>query len=115
MTAKFEIFLGRNNQYYFRLRSANNQIILGSEGYTTKSNCQNGINSVKTHSPYDQYYRRLNASNGQYYFTLIASNGQVIGVSETYTTTQAMDNGISAVKRDAPNAQIIDLTLQRYG
>lgn len=115
MTKKFEIFLGRDNQFYFRLRSANNQIILGSEGYTTKSNCQNGIDSAKSHSPYDQYYRRLTARNGQYYFTLIASNGQVIGVSETYTTAQARDNGISAVKRDAPSAPVIDLTLQRYG
>tara|TARA_R110002012_G_scaffold18262_2_gene67361 strand:+ start:426 stop:773 length:348 start_codon:yes stop_codon:yes gene_type:complete len=115
MTKRFELFQGTNSQYYFRLKSANNEIILASEGYTTKANCHNGIQSVKSHSPYDSYYKRLNSANGQYYFTLTASNGQVIGVSETYTTTQARENGISAVKRDAPTAPVLDLTLRQVG
>ncbi|WP_125782579.1 MULTISPECIES: YegP family protein [Pseudoalteromonas] len=115
MTKRFEVFQGTNSQYYFRLKSANHEIILASEGYTTKANCLNGIQSVKLHAPYDSNYNRLNSVNYQYYFTLKASNGQVIGVSETYTTTQARENGIAAVKRDAPTASVIDLTLQSVG
>ncbi|MEM5536546.1 YegP family protein [Neptuniibacter pectenicola] len=110
MSAKFEIFLGSNSQYYFRLKAPNGQIILASEGYTTKQNCKNGIASVKVSAPYDSNYDRLTARNGQNYFTLKASNGQVIGVSETYTTSSARDNGIEAVKAYAPSASIVDLT-----
>ena len=47
----------------------------------------------------------------QYYFALKASNGEIIGSSEMYNSTHARENGISAVKRDAPNASILDLSL----
>lgn len=113
MSKRFEIFQGANNQYYFRLRADNNEPILASEGYTTKANCLNGVQSVKTHAPNDIYYNKRTARNDQYYFTLNAANNQVIGVSEMYTTEAARNNGISAVKRDAPNAPIVDLTTQR--
>lgn len=107
---KFQIFKSSsNNQYYYRLRARNGEIILVGEGYTTKQSCLNGINSVKENAPYDSRYDRRIATNGQYYFVLKASNGQVIGVSETYTTVSARENGINAVKRDAPGAPVEDL------
>jgi uncharacterized protein YegP (UPF0339 family) len=110
MSAKFEIFLGSNRQYYFRLKAPNGEPILASEGYTVKANCQNGIQSVKTHSPYDANYKRLTSTNSQYYFTLHASNGQVIGTGETYTTAPSREGGIAAVKAYAPTAPVVDLT-----
>ena len=36
--------------------------------------------------------------------------GEIIGRSENYTTRQARENGIEAVKRDAPGASTEDLT-----
>lgn len=113
MSKRFEVFLGTNSQYYFRLKAANNEVILASEGYTTKANCLNGVQSVKAHAPHDVYYSKKVASNGQYFFTLSATNGQVVGVSEMYTTETARNNGIAAVKRDAPDALVVDLTTQR--
>ena len=110
MASRFEIFYGSNSQYYFRLKAANGEKILASEGYTTKQNCNNGIAAVKICAPSDSNYQRLNARNGQYYFNLKSTNSQVIGVSETYTTAAARENGISSVKVNAPNAPIIDLT-----
>lgn len=116
MKAKFQLFKStKNNQFYFRLLATNSQIILSSEGYTTKANCKNGITSVKVHSPQDNFYQRLNASNGQYYFTLTAANNQVIGVSELYVSTQGRENGISSVKQNAPTAEIEDLTGEHAG
>jgi uncharacterized protein YegP (UPF0339 family) len=110
-TAKFYIRKQINNQYYFTLVSANNETILKGEGYTSKQNCLNGINAVKLNSPYDSRYERKTSWNGsQYYFTLKAANGETIGVSEMYNSTYSRDNGIAAVKRDAPNAPIVDLT-----
>jgi uncharacterized protein YegP (UPF0339 family) len=110
MAAKFEIFTGSNSQYYFRLKAANGEKILASEGYTTKQNCKNGIESVKASAPYDSNYARLVSRNGQYYFNLKSSNGQVVGVSETYTTVVSRDHGVEAVKVCAPTAATYDLS-----
>ena len=44
--------------------------------------------------------------DNKYYFTLEAENGEVIGVSETYNSKQAMENGIQSVKENAPLASI---------
>jgi uncharacterized protein YegP (UPF0339 family) len=99
-----------NSQYYYRLKARNGENILNGEGYTTKQSCLNAIASVKTNAPFDNRYERRTASNGQYYFVLKAANGEIIGNSEMYTTSQARENGIDAVKRDAPNAPIEDLS-----
>lgn len=81
-----------------------------SEGYTIKANCQNGIQSVKVNSPHDANYKKLTSVSSQYYFTLHASNGQVVGKSEMYTSAQARDGGIAAVKAYGPTAPTVDLT-----
>jgi uncharacterized protein YegP (UPF0339 family) len=110
---KFQIFNGTNSQFYFNLKSANGEKILSSEGYLSKTSCQNGIDSVKANAPYDSRYRRQVSSNNQYYFVLTGANGEVIGTSETYITQQARESGIDAVKKDAPRASIEDLTYQK--
>lgn len=107
---KFQIYLGKDEQFYFRLFAVNGENILGSEGYKAKSSCQNGIESVKENAPLDQRYQRKTTSNGQFYFTLIAANNEPIGRSETYTTARARDNGIESVKKTAPEAVVEDLT-----
>ena len=56
------------------------------------------------------YYDRKDGFNN-YTFNLKSSNGEVIGRSENYTSRMARENGIDAVKRDAPVALIEDLTL----
>ena len=48
MAAKFEIFKGKIGDFHWRLIHTNGQVIANSgEGYTTKTNAQNGIKSVK--------------------------------------------------------------------
>lgn len=48
---KFEIFTGKNGQFYFRLKAGNGEIIAQSQGYATKSAAQNGIESVRRTAP----------------------------------------------------------------
>lgn len=43
---KFEIYFDKKGEYRFRLRARNGEPLLASEGYTTKSSCKNGIESV---------------------------------------------------------------------
>lgn len=110
MPGKFEIFRSTENmQFYFRLKAANGQIILASEGYVNKSGCENGVASVRNNALHDSRYSRKVARDGQFYFTLHAGNNQVIAVSEMYTTPAARDNGIESVKTNAPDAILVDL------
>ena len=51
MPAKFEVYKDASEQFRFRLRAANNEIIAVSEAYTTKAACMNGIESVKENAP----------------------------------------------------------------
>lgn len=52
------------------------------------------------------------STNNKYYFNLRSkSNGEIIATSEMYASKQNCKNGIEAVKRDAPNAEIDDTTL----
>lgn len=110
MKGFYTIFTGSNSQYYFNLKAGNGEIILGSEGYTSKQSCLTGIASVKVNSSNDSSYSKLQAKNGQHYFNLKASNGQIIGKSELYSTSSSRDRGIETCKRIAPQAETRDYT-----
>ncbi len=110
MSAKYEIYSGKNGQFYFRLKAGNGEIILGSEGYVSKSGAENGIASVKKNAGDEAHYDRLTAKDGSPYFNLKAANHQVIGHSEMYSSTQARDKGIESVRKNGPAADIHDLT-----
>ena len=51
MAAKFEVYKDGRGEYRFRLKAANGEIIATSEGYSSKSACLNGIESVKKNAP----------------------------------------------------------------
>ena len=107
---KFQVFKSTaNNEYYYRLRARNGEIILNGEGYRSKQSCLDGIASVKLNAPYDSRYDRRDGTYN-YTFNLKASNGEIICRSESYTTSTAREKGISAVKSDAPGAPVEDLT-----
>ena len=110
MAGKFELEKASDGQFIFRLKASNGQVILASELYTEKRGALNGVESVKRNAPIDERYERKTAKNGEPYFVLKASNGQVIGQSETYSSTTAMEGGIESVKKNAPDAPIDDQT-----
>jgi uncharacterized protein len=105
---KFVITTRKNGEFQFSLKAGNGQEILGSEGYTTKAACQNGIESVKKNSQDDARFERLESKNGKWYFNLKATNGQIIGSSEMYESAASRDNGIESVKKNAPDADVDD-------
>lgn len=108
---KFVITTRSNGEFQFNLKAGNGQTILTSEGYSTKSACTSGIESVKTNSQDDSRYDKKESSSGKAYFNLKAGNGQIIGASEMYESTSARDNGIASVKSNAPDATTDDQTV----
>jgi uncharacterized protein YegP (UPF0339 family) len=52
LAAKFEIYKGKIGDFHWRLTHTNGRVIAKSgEGYTTKVNAINGLNSVKKNVP----------------------------------------------------------------
>ena len=107
---KFVISKRTNGEFQFNLKADNGQVILTSEGYSSKAGCENGISSVKTNSRDDSKFDRKTSSNDKPYFNLKATNGQIIGTSEMYESTSGRDNGIESVKNNAPSATREDLS-----
>ena len=107
---KFVINQRTNGEFQFNLKAGNGQTILSSEGYSSKSACNNGIESLKTNSQDDSRYEKKESKNGKYHFNLKAGNGQIIGSSEMYESAAGRDNGIESVKTNAPDATIDDQT-----
>ena len=47
MTAKFVLFKGKNNQFYFNFKASNGKKVLQSEGYKLKSSALKTIKVIK--------------------------------------------------------------------
>jgi len=105
---KFLVSKRSNGEHQFNLVADNSEIILTSEGYTTRAACENGIESVKENSVFDEAYDRKLSTNGKPYFNLKAKNSQVIGTSQMYESSSSMEKGIDSVRRNAPEAEVTE-------
>ena len=108
---KFTVSIRKNGEFQFNLKAGNGQTILSSEGYSSKSSCENGIASVRKNAADDARFERKTSTNGKFYFNLKATNGQVIGSSEMYESESSRENGIASVMKNAPDATVEDQTL----
>lgn len=106
---KFEVSVRKNGEYQFNLKASNGEVILTSEGYTTKAACLNGIESVKKNAAEEKRFEKLVAKNGKPYFVLKAGNGQVVGQSQMYASEATRDNGIASVAKNAPEADVVEI------
>ena len=110
MAGYFEIKTAKNGEIMFNLKAGNHEIILTSETYKTRASADNGIESVRKNAPDDARYDKTTTPTGKFRFALTATNGQTIGTSENYESAAACANGIESVKKNAPGADIKDLT-----
>lgn len=107
----------------FDLRAGNNQVILTSEVYSSLAACKKGIESVRNNAPVaaveDQtvlgYETEKNPKfemyldkSGEYRFRLKSKNGQTIATGEAYKAKAGCRNGIESVKKNAPDAGVIE-------
>jgi len=111
-----------NSGIKFDLKATNGQVIATSEVYTTERACKNGIESVRKnaavagvedqtvegfekvkHPKFELYQDK----SGGYRFRLKATNGEIIAVSESYTTLASCKNGVESVKKNAPEAEVV--------
>lgn len=108
MAGKFECYKDKAGELRFRLKAGNGETILSSEGYSSKSGCDNGIASVRKNSVNPDRYEKKETEGGKFRFNLKATNGQVIGTSQSYSSASGCDNGIKSVMKTAPDAKVED-------
>jgi len=112
-----------NTGVKFDLKAGNGEVIATSEVYTTEDACRNGVESVKKNAPVaaveDQTVEGFATEKhpkfevyedkaGEYRFRLKATNGQIIAVSEGYKAKASCMNGIESVKKNAPEAEVVE-------
>lgn len=120
--AKFVVSKAKTG-YKFNLKAGNGQVIATSEIYDSESGCKNGVDSVKKNAPIapveDQTvdgfaaekcpkFEVYNDKAGEFRFRLKAGNGQIIAIGEGYTTRANCINGIESVKKNAPDAEVVE-------
>ena len=120
--AKFVVSKAKTG-YKFNLKAGNGQVIATSEIYDSESGCKNGVDSVKKNAPIapveDQTvdgfaaekcpkFEVYNDKAGEFRFRLKAGNGQIIATGEGYTTRANCINGIESVKKNAPDAEVVE-------
>jgi uncharacterized protein YegP (UPF0339 family) len=110
MPGKFEIKKARNGRLFFNLLASNGEVILTSQMYKAKTSAKNGIASVKKNSRANSRFETRESKGGKGYFVLKARNHQVIGTSERYNSSAALNNGIKSVSKNASGAKIVYLT-----
>lgn len=84
--ARFETFTGADSKSYFRLRADNGEIILQSQGYSSKSAAQGGIDTVKKNGIDASKFQVFEGADGQHTFRLVAGNGQIIARTEMFVS-----------------------------
>ena len=107
----------------FDLKAGNGEVIATSEVYASEAACKNGVESVKKNAPVaaveNQTVEGYAAEKhpkfevytdkaGEFRFRLKATNGQVIAVSEGYKAIASCLNGIESVKKNAPEAEVVE-------
>ena len=120
--AKFVISKAKTG-YKFNLKAGNGQVIATSEIYDSESGCKNGVESVKKNAPIapveDQTvdgfatekcpkFEVYKDKAGEFRFRLKAGNGQIIATGEGYTTRANCINGVESVKKNAPDAEVVE-------
>ena len=119
---KFVISEVKSGGYTFNLKAGNGEIIATSQVYKSLPYCKKGIASVQSNAAIaateDQTVEGFKAEKnpkfeiykdkkGEFRFRLKAKNGQIIATGEGYKELKSCKNGIASIKKNAPDAKIV--------
>lgn len=97
-SARFETFVGIDDQVYFELIASNGKNMLRSEGYASLSNAKRGIQALIDNGQDESAYRVKQARNGEFYFNVVARNGETLSSSEMYATESSAERGAKSAR-----------------
>ena len=111
--------------FMFNLKATNGQVIATSQVYSSEAACLNGIESVRKNAAEAKFedqtvegfakvkhpkFEVYTDKAGEFRFRLKARNGEIIATGEGYTKKASCLNGIDSIRRNAPEAALVDLS-----
>ena len=112
-----------NTGIKFDLKAGNGEVIATSQVYKSEASCKKGVASVQKNAPVaavenqtaEGYAKEKHPKfevytdkAGEFRFRLKAGNGQIIATGEGYTTRANCINGVESVKKNAPDAEVVE-------
>jgi uncharacterized protein YegP (UPF0339 family) len=108
---RFEILKSRNGQFYWHIKSANGQVLAASETYTAKQSAVHAIDVVRSRRVTYQVWQ--SPRDRRYFWHIKAGNGEILASSQGYSSHAAASQTADNVRRGAPSARVLDLTISR--
>ncbi len=102
MSLVFEKFQGKNEEFYFSLKNADRTLVR-SEGYTSESSRDNGIESVRKNWQDESKYELKETS-----FNIKAGNWQVVWTSTNFSSNEEMKEAVAEVIENVADADVKD-------
>lgn len=102
----------------------NSEVMVWSENYTSKASARNCIESIKKNAPgastvdltkdetgSGYRFEIVESKNGEHFIRFRAANGEAMVHSETYASKASAKNCIESVKKNGPDAPVVDTTV----
>ena len=112
---EFEVYEDNAEEYRWRLRGGNQQIIADSgEGYESRDGAEEAVDRVREHAPWADVldigraaFEIYEDKGGEHRWRLRHRNGNILMDSgEGYSDRSGARDGIESVKRNAPSAEL---------
>jgi uncharacterized protein YegP (UPF0339 family) len=120
MAHKFKITAAANDQFKFAF-VYNAEAIVWSENYKQKASAKSAIESIKKNAPgaptvdltkgeegKGYRFEIVASKDDQTFVRFIAANGEPMVRSETYKSKSSAVNAIESVKKNGPDAEVVD-------
>ena len=91
----------KDNLSYFQFIADDGQVVLNSQGYSSKDDRNSGVRSVVNNAGNADRYDRQSAE-GKYFFIIKAGNGQEVARSVSYDNEADMEAAIAACSEEIP-------------
>jgi uncharacterized protein YegP (UPF0339 family) len=106
----FEIYQDKVQEYRWRLKATNGQIIATSgQGYKDKRDCESAIDRIKSDAKTKLKFETYTDSSQDTRWRLKATNGQIIATSgQGYKDKRDCDHAIDVIKDGASDAKIAE-------
>lgn len=101
--ANFQIFMGVNNLFQFKLLGPDGKEVLVSQGFPNKDDCMALIRKIKDCAMSPERYERQ-ADNGNLSFRLKAANHQMLAASSVYKKEEEREEAIAVVRKSSEAA-----------
>ena len=97
---QFDLWQSTDGKFRFHLLAGNKNVLLTSEGYSTRANAISGVLSVLANGVDPAQYQIAQSTNGKYFLRLrVAANGEQLGITQLYSSKSNAKRAITSCVR----------------